>query len=125
EAMTPAEEASGVTIVTEAASVPEENADAKAGVGEMVIPEHERQEVSEQTPRNEADPWQALVQVGAQLVAALGAASNPATPAHPWIERDPSTGAQSLKVPLPPPETAGRIADVLSMLANTLRGHCP
>lgn len=122
EAMTPAEEAAGVTTVTEATSVPEENTDAKVGVGEMAIPEHEGRDVSEQTPRNEADPWQALVLVGAQLVSALGAASNPAAPAHPWIERDPSTGAQNLKVPLPPPETARQIADVLSMLANTLRG---
>ncbi len=125
EAMTPAEEAGGVTTMSEAASVPEENADAKVGAGEMAIPEHEGREVSEQTPRNEADPWQALVQVGAQLVAALGAASNPAAPAHPWIERDPGTGVQSLKMPLPSPETAGQIADVLSMLANTLRGRCP
>ena len=125
EAMTPAEEAAGVTTVTEATSVPEENTEAKVGVGEMAIPEHEGRDVSEQTPRNEADPWQALVLVGAQLVSALGAASNPAAPAHPWIERDPGTGVQSLKVPLPPPETAGRIADVLSMLANTLRGQRP
>lgn len=125
EAMTPAEEAAGVTAVTEATSVPEENTDAKIGVGEMAIPEHEGRDMSEQTSRNEADPWQALMLVGAQLVSALGAASNPTAPAHPWIERDPSTGVQSLKVPLPPPETAGRIADVLSMLANTLRGRRP
>ncbi len=125
EAITPAEESAGVTAVTEATSVPEENAGAKVGVGEMAIPEHEGRAVPEQAPRNEADPWQALVQIGTQLVAALGAASNPAAPAHPWIERDPSTGVQSLKVPLPPPETAGQIADVLSMLANTLRGRRP
>ncbi len=124
EAMTPAEEAAGGAPVTEAASMPEENADAKVA-GEMAIPEYEGREAPEQTPRNEADPWQALVQVGAQLVSALGAASNPAAPAHPWIERDPNTGVQSLKVPLPPPETAGQIADVLSMLANTLRGRRP
>ncbi|MDD5403298.1 MAG: DEAD/DEAH box helicase [Sulfuricella sp.] len=125
EAMTPAEEAAGVTAMTEAASVPDENADAKVGVGEMAIPEHEGRDVSEQIPRNEADPWQALVQVGAQLISALAAAGNPAAPAHPWIERDPGTGVQSLKVPLPLPETAGKIADVLSMLASTLRGRRP
>ena len=125
EAMTPAEEAAGVTTMSEAAPVPEENADAKTGVGETAIPEHEGREAPEQTPRNGADPWQALAQIGAQLVSALGAASNPAAPAHPWIERDPGTGVQSLKVPLPPPETAGQIADVLSMLANALRGRRP
>ena len=89
------------------------------------MPEHERPEAPEQTPRNEADPWQALAQVGAQLISALGAASNPVAPAHPWIERDPGTGVQSLKVPLPSAQTAGQIADVLSMLANTLRGRRP
>ena len=68
------------------------------------------------------NPWQALAQVGAQLVSALGAAGDPAAPAHPWIERDPNTGAQNLKVPLPSPEMAGQIADALSMLANALRG---
>jgi hypothetical protein len=68
------------------------------------------------------NPWQALAQVGAQLVSALGAAGDPAAPAHPWIERDAKTGVQNLKVPLPPPEMAGQIADALSMLANALRG---
>ncbi|MDX1252070.1 MAG: DEAD/DEAH box helicase family protein [Gammaproteobacteria bacterium] len=127
EVMTPAEEAGGGQTVTEAVFVPipEEQADAGASDGEMAIAEYERQGAPKVTPRNDTDPWQALMQVGAQLVSALGAASNPAAPAHPWIERDPSTGVQSLKVPLPSPETAGRIADVLSMLASTLRGQRP
>jgi hypothetical protein len=68
------------------------------------------------------NPWQALVQVGAQFVAALAAANDPRAPAHPWIERDPATGAQNLKMPLPPPETARQLADALSMLADSLRG---
>jgi hypothetical protein len=125
EAMTPTEEAAGVTTVTEAPSVPEEHADTTVGAGMMAIPALGEQDSPEQPPRNSADPWQALTQLGIQLVAALGAASNPAAPTHPWIERDPGTGAQSLKLPLPPPETAGQIADVLSMLANTLRGQRP
>jgi len=122
ETMTPAEEAAGVTTVTGAAAAPETTADAKVGAGETAP---EGRETPEQVQRNDSDPWQALTQLGAQLVAALGAAGNPATPSHPWIERDPGTGAQSLKLPLPPPETAGKIADVLSMLANTLRGQRP
>ena len=75
-------------------------------------------------PRDTAsDPWQALVQVGAQFVAALAAANDPKLPAaHPWIERDPATGAQSLKMPLPPPETARQLANALSALADSLRG---
>jgi len=125
EAMTPAEEAGGGQAVTEAVLMPEEQVDAGASDGEMAIPEYEGQGAPEVTSRNEADPWQALMRVGAQLVSALGAAGNPAAPAHPWIGRDPSTGVQSLKVPLPSQETAGRIADVLSMLANTLRGQRP
>jgi hypothetical protein len=70
-----------------------------------------------------ADPWQALAQVGAQLVSAFAAASRPDAPAHPWIERDPATGASSLKLPLPPPETARRLADTLQVFAEALRGR--
>ena len=68
-----------------------------------------------------ADPWQALVQIGAQLVSALTAANDSNAPAHPWIEQDPNSGARILRVPLPPPETARQIADALSLLAATLR----
>jgi hypothetical protein len=64
-----------------------------------------------------------LAQVGAQFVAALAAASDSKAPAHPWIERDPATGVQSLKMPLPPPETARQLADALSALADGLRGR--
>ena len=63
------------------------------------------------------DPWLALVQVGAPLQA-LAAANNPKAPAHPWIERDPATGVRSLKMPLPPPETARQLADAFSALAD-------
>ncbi|MCK9285546.1 MAG: DEAD/DEAH box helicase [Rhodocyclaceae bacterium] len=139
EAMTPAEEAVGGAAVAEALSLSEENADTKvhesdlkvaqsahqAGADEPSVLGHDGRDASEQEPRNEADPWQLLVQAGVQLISALGAANNPATSAHPWIERDPSTGVQSIKVPLPPPEAVGKIADMLSMLASTLRGRRP
>jgi superfamily II DNA/RNA helicase len=72
---------------------------------------------------SESDPWQALAQMGAQFVAALAAANDPNAPAHPWIERDPATGTQNLKVPLPAPETARQIATALSALADALRGR--
>ena len=68
------------------------------------------------------NPWQALAEVGARFVAALAAANDPNAPAHPWIERDPATGAQNLKMPLPPPETARQLANALSALADSLRG---
>ena len=70
-----------------------------------------------------ADPWGALLQFGSQLVTALTATDNGGTTPHPWIERDLATGHRSLKVPLPPPETARKIADTLSVLADALRGR--
>lgn len=82
-----------------------------------------RTEAAEAPPRNAAsDPWQTLAQVGAQFVAALTAANDPHAAAHPWVERDPATGVQSLKIPLPPPETARQLASALSALADSLRG---
>ncbi|MCK7494337.1 MAG: DEAD/DEAH box helicase [Comamonadaceae bacterium] len=44
-----------------------------------------------------ADPWAVLLQAGAQLVSALSAAGDPAAARHPWIERDPASGARSLQ----------------------------
>jgi superfamily II DNA or RNA helicase len=120
EAMTPAEEAVGVAFPAGTPSVLEENTDARVGAGETALNASEGQEVP---PRVDADPWQALVQVGAQLVSALAAANDPAAPGHPWIERDPITGERNLKVPLPPPETARRLADALSVLADAFRGR--
>jgi hypothetical protein len=70
-----------------------------------------------------SDPWQALAQVGAQFIAALAAANDPKAPAHPWIERDHATGAQSLKMPLPSPEATRQLADALSAFADGLRGR--
>lgn len=69
-----------------------------------------------------SDPWQALVQMGAQFVGAIVAANGDGSIGHPWIERDPKTGGQNLKIPLPPPETARRLADMLGALAERLRG---
>ena len=73
-------------------------------------------------PAASTDPWSALLQVGTQLFSALAAAGDASTASHPWIERDPKTGAQNLKIPLPPPETAKKLADMLSVLADNLRG---
>lgn len=69
-----------------------------------------------------ADPWAALLGVGTQLVEALAVASQPqGTGAkHPWVVRDETTGQSHLKLPLPEPETVGRIADVLAGLASAL-----
>ena len=124
EAVTPAEEVTNIVTADDTGS--SENGDAEANAGEMAAT---RAAGDDATPRDAgSNPWQALVQAGAQFVAALAAASDPGGPAHPWpahpwIERDPATGARHLKMPLPPPETARQLADVLSVLADSLRGR--
>ena len=120
EAVTPAEEVTNIVTADDAGSVEDVNADVNVGAGETAIA---RADGAGASPRDTGpDPWQALVQVGAQFVAALAAANDPNAPAHPWIERDPATGAQNLKMPLPPPETARQLANALSALADSLRG---
>lgn len=68
-----------------------------------------------------SDPWTALADMGAQFIGAMVSANGAGSPAHPRIERDPRDGSQSLRIPLPSPETASRLADILSALAKTLR----
>jgi superfamily II DNA or RNA helicase len=120
EVVTPAEEMTNVGAVDLAQStqdVPENpsGADSAAVFGQM--------DETEASPGDAGgDPWHALAQIGAQFVTALVAANDADAARHPWIERDPATGAQSLKMPLPAPETARRLADVLSALADGLRG---
>lgn len=119
EAVTPAEEVRNVGA-DDGGSVGEADSDASVGAVEVMAGQID----GAGTPPRDAspDPWQALAQVGAQFLAALAAANNPGAARHPWIERDPATGAQSLKVPMPAPETARRLADALSVLADNLRG---
>jgi hypothetical protein len=120
EAVTPAEEVRNIVAGDDAGSVEDVNADIDIGAGETAIARTDGAEA----PARDAvpDPWRALAQVGAQFVAALAAANDPGAPAHPWIERDPATGVQNLKMPLPPPEIARQLANALSALADSLRG---
>jgi hypothetical protein len=121
EAVAPAEEVRNIAGADDAASVEDANADANIGAGEMATA---RTDGSGAAPRHTgADPWQALAQVGVQFLGALAAANNPNAAPHPWIERDPATGAQHLKMPLPPPETARQLANALVALADSLRGR--
>jgi hypothetical protein len=69
-----------------------------------------------------ADPWGVLVQAGTQLISALRVAGDSQAPSHPWLERDPTTGACSLRLPMPAPEQARQLADALSAIADSLRG---
>jgi superfamily II DNA or RNA helicase len=120
EPVTPAEEVRNVVTTDDTEPVEQVTPDVNIGAGEMATA---RTNGFATLPRDTvADPWQALVQVGVQFVAALAAANNPDAAAHPWIERDPATGAQNLKMPLPAPETARYLADALSALADSLRG---
>src|SRR5437773_8012026 len=110
-----------MNIVTadDAGAAEDIDANVSDGAGETVIAQAAR---AGAPPRDTGpDPWQALVQVGAQFIAALAAANNPDAAAHPWIERDPATGAQNLKMPLPAPETARQLANALSAFADSLR----
>jgi superfamily II DNA or RNA helicase len=66
------------------------------------------------------EPWSGLLQFGVELVSALSASADGAGAAHPWVERDPATGARSLKLPLPPPDTVRRLADALSAISGAL-----
>ncbi len=117
--MTPAEEVRNIITADDAGYADDVNEDANIGAGERVAQTDE----SGAPPRDTGpDPWQALVQVGAQFIAALSAANDLDAAAHPWIERDPATGAQNLKIPLPSPETARQLANALSALADSLRG---
>jgi superfamily II DNA or RNA helicase len=120
EAVTPAEEVRNIVTADGAGSVEGVNADVNISAVERGLA---RTDGSGVPPRDTGpDPWQALVEVGAQFIAALAAANDPNAAAHPWIERDPATGAQNLKMPLPAPETARQLANVLSAFADSLRG---
>ncbi len=78
-------------------------------------------QASATTESTVSDPWQAIAQVGGQLIAALASAHNPDAPAHPWVERDQQSGNSHLKIPVPPPETTRQLADTFAALADMLR----
>lgn len=116
EAMAPAEEAASV-----AAAPAEVSTDATVA-GEPLSAVAKAPEAGIAPQEASPDPWAALLQIGTQLVSVLTATDNASAAPHPWVERDPATGACSLKVPLPSPETARRLADALSAIADSPRG---
>ncbi|WP_454629189.1 DEAD/DEAH box helicase [Bradyrhizobium cenepequi] len=121
ETVTPAEEVRNIPATNDVEAVEDVSAFVDVGTGKMAIA---RTDGSEAPPHDAgSDPWQALVQVGVQLMGALAAANDPDAPSHPWLERDPATGVQNLKVPLPPPEAATQLANALSALADSLRSR--
>ncbi len=116
EAMAPAEEAVNV------AAASEETPGTATVVEEKVGARETAPKVAETAPQERSpDPWSVLLHLGAEFVSALTASGDGKTAVHPWIERDPATGARGIKLPLPPPETARRLADALSAVADALR----
>jgi superfamily II DNA or RNA helicase len=62
-----------------------------------------------------SDPWAALVDAGLELVAALSRRSPDASvESLVSIDRDPRTGRDVIKFPLPQPQTVQRLAEALS-----------
>ena len=133
EAVTPAEEMSNAdaapTEVQGPDAMPDTLATGTATDADDLPIESGSETAASAAAASVADPWGALLQFGVQFASALGAAAGPAGSAdqepttHPWIERDPQTGARNLKVPLPPPETTRQIADALLLMAQALRGR--
>jgi hypothetical protein len=118
EAVTAAEEAGGA-VAAGSARAGDGGRDAEAVVGEA---SGQSVAASASAPQDrDGDPWQALMSAGMQFASAMAAAGDPAGPAHPWIERDPSTGAHNLKMPLPRPETVRALADAFQAIAQSLR----
>jgi hypothetical protein len=72
-------------------------------------------------PPAQTDAWQALAQMGAQLISALAAANDASESAHPWLQHDPATGMRRLSLPLPSGEAARTLADACARLADALR----
>ena len=127
EAMAPAEEAAQVAELALAAPAAAMPTDAMADTdGTSAVPfvGGTEQATAAATPTAAAstEPWSGLLRFGVELAAALTAPDNGAGATHPWVERDPATGARSLKLPLPAPETGKRIADALALLADALMG---
>ena len=116
EPVTPAEEVGAISVADQAESEQHAKSDGDVGPSALALPSTGGSQPS-------SDPWQALLQIGAQFAGALAAVGSPGTAAHPWIERDPATGGQSLKIPLPPPQIAKQLADVLVTLAESVRGR--
>ena len=83
----------------------------------------------EVTPRAVAavasDGWATLLQTGPSLLEQLAATSRaPLDAQHPrlsFVQRDPETGRDYLKIPMPNPEVLGRTLQAISTLLNRFR----
>src|SRR5471032_1093037 len=113
EAMAPMEEAVNVAAASD--ELKENATPVETNIGDAGT--RPKASVIETAPQDgSAEPWSGLLQFGVELVSALSASDDGATATHPWVERDPATGARSLKLPLPPPDTVRRLADALAAI---------
>ncbi|HUG23968.1 DEAD/DEAH box helicase [Piscinibacter sp.] len=72
-------------------------------------------------PAPAADPWAPLIDAGLELVQTLARGNGHAGERPAWIERDPHTGRDILKLPVPEPDTVKRLAEALGGLLAGLR----
>ncbi|OQC07956.1 MAG: RNA polymerase-associated protein RapA [Candidatus Hydrogenedentes bacterium ADurb.Bin101] len=84
-------------------------------------------------PAPSAQGWETLVQAGMQFIGVLAnvfqsAPTGNAPPhdqepgiPHAIIAKDEHTGAPQLRIPLPDPATAGKLADMLTLFGNAMR----
>lgn len=122
-AVTPDEELAGAATSSGGAEAKSESSPAPSDADRDAAPAMPPADAAATRNGSATDPWAALVQIGAQVITAFTSTGRADSPAHPWIERDPVTGGQSLKVPLPPPDISRQLADALSVLADRLRGN--
>ena len=113
----------GIAGVQELPQIPAADTEGRA---EFTPLPHDQEQlqipVADAGPRGEAfDLWSGLLQFGAALASALSQPDDGAAAAHPWIVRDAATGQRSLKLPLPPPETAKQLAGVLATISGALQ----
>ncbi len=90
-------------------------------------------EISVKTATPQVQGWDTLLQAGMEFIGALANAFQPQAnvetpgkdeeqpPSHPLIARDEQTGAPQLRIPLPDPTTAGKLADMLTLFRDAMR----
>ncbi len=100
----------------EVTAVPE-----RAELASAAEPAHESAHEPAQELAPAADPWSPLIDAGLQLIQTLAQPRDAAGGSPAWIERDPQTGRDVLKLPLPEPATVRRLADALGDLLAGLR----
>ena len=124
DAVTPTEEMGSVASAVVDSTVDAGDADVVAAAGSLASAAAASPRKADAPARQQAvaDPWGVLVQAGTQLISALRIAGDSQAPSHPWLERDPATGACSLRLPLPAPAQARQLADAVSAIADSLRG---